>query len=155
MRAGWEGNLFLIVRMDDYEDRLRMAERADLSPKKLAILAQDQSTMVRLIVAQHGLTPASALEELSKDPEVAIRCKVAGHRRLPIKCLVSMANDRALGVQEEVAMSLQTRATEVAKSVPRKELLEMMRKSPALIKGALAYAVSKLPDGAVLLADSN
>ncbi len=89
----------------DYEQKIKLAERADTPIEILEELAVDEYYYIRMIVGVNLSTPPKILEQLATDENHYVRACVAGTPNTPIKTLEQLATDENSLVREWVTQN--------------------------------------------------
>ena len=85
-----------------------IADRAEVPPEQLMLLAKDKDMDVRDLVASNISTSPETLMLLAKDPVVAVQMQVASNRNTPSEALMLLAKHVYKHVRARVATNINT-----------------------------------------------
>ena len=85
-----------------------IADRAEVPPEQLMLLAKDKDMDVRDLVASNTNTSPETLMLLAKDPVVSVQMQVASNRNTPPEALMLLAKHVSKHVRARVARNINT-----------------------------------------------
>ena len=107
IRAHYDFSKINVSKMSLRAKKL-IADRPEVPPEQLILLAKDKDMEVRDLVALNRSTPPEALMILAKDPVADVRMRVASNISSPPEALMLLAKDRWNRVRANVVTNPNT-----------------------------------------------